>query len=109
MIAFIIFGTRGVTMNKDQGQFNCPRCGHCDYKHKRVRCFFTLYFIPLIPMHQLGEYVECQTCQGTYQVEILQYDPSAANQNFEALFMVCLLYTSPSPRDKRQSRMPSSA
>ena len=24
-------------------------------------------------------------------------------------FMVCLLYTSPSPRDKRQSRMPSSA
>ena len=26
-----------------------------------------------------------------------------------ALAMVCLLYTSPSPRDKRQSRMPSSA
>ena len=25
------------------------------------------------------------------------------------MFDVCLLYTSPSPRDKRQSRMPSSA
>ena len=25
------------------------------------------------------------------------------------LFYACLLYTSPSPRDKRQSRMPSSA
>ena len=25
------------------------------------------------------------------------------------LFVLCLLYTSPSPRDKRQSRMPSSA
>ena len=24
-------------------------------------------------------------------------------------FLICLLYTSPSPRDKRQSRMPSSA
>ena len=24
-------------------------------------------------------------------------------------YMACLLYTSPSPRDKRQSRMPSSA
>ena len=24
-------------------------------------------------------------------------------------FSICLLYTSPSPRDKRQSRMPSSA
>ena len=27
----------------------------------------------------------------------------------EALRDICLLYTSPSPRDKRQSRMPSSA
>ena len=27
----------------------------------------------------------------------------------EALEIACLLYTSPSPRDKRQSRMPSSA
>ena len=26
-----------------------------------------------------------------------------------AQFIICLLYTSPSPRDKRQSRMPSSA
>ena len=26
-----------------------------------------------------------------------------------SLFTICLLYTSPSPRDKRQSRMPSSA
>ena len=28
---------------------------------------------------------------------------------FEACHNTCLLYTSPSPRDKRQSRMPSSA
>ena len=27
----------------------------------------------------------------------------------EDMFIICLLYTSPSPRDKRQSRMPSSA
>ena len=25
------------------------------------------------------------------------------------IYKICLLYTSPSPRDKRQSRMPSSA
>ena len=29
--------------------------------------------------------------------------------NREGLIETCLLYTSPSPRDKRQSRMPSSA
>ena len=33
--------------------------------------------------------------------EVLGIEPSRAN--------CCLLYTSPSPRDKRQSRMPSSA
>ena len=31
------------------------------------------------------------------------------NHIIRALFEGCLLYTSPSPRDKRQSRMPSSA
>ena len=30
------------------------------------------------------------------------------NANADGVY-VCLLYTSPSPRDKRQSRMPSSA
>ena len=29
--------------------------------------------------------------------------------NITAVYTYCLLYTSPSPRDKRQSRMPSSA
>ena len=31
------------------------------------------------------------------------------NHSRRGLLMICLLYTSPSPRDKRQSRMPSSA
>ena len=36
------------------------------------------------------------------------YRPSPALQ-YPSMGSVCLLYTSPSPRDKRQSRMPSSA
>ena len=32
-----------------------------------------------------------------------------ASSKLKALSDACLLYTSPSPRDKRQSRMPSSA
>ena len=32
-----------------------------------------------------------------------------SNQLFSILFLICLLYTSPSPRDQRGSRMPSSA
>ena len=31
------------------------------------------------------------------------------NYNAKSMHDICLLYTSPSPRDKRQSRMPASA
>ena len=37
-----------------------------------------------------------------------KYEPDNAKQQW-MLIDDCLLYTSPSPRDKRQSRMPSSA
>ena len=35
--------------------------------------------------------------------------PKLASVAIESIANICLLYTSPSPRDKRQSRMPSSA
>ena len=35
--------------------------------------------------------------------------PASNETLFNAASLTCLLYTSPSPRDKRQSRMPSSA
>ncbi len=83
----IIFGTRGVTYTKQQGEFHCPQCnGPNPYRQKRVRRFFTLYFIPVIPMDLLGEYVECPTCRGTYNPGVLEWDPSAAASEFEAEF-----------------------
>ena len=40
----------------------------------------------------------------------IDFDFAAGRRGPQALRVkVCLLYTSPSPRDKRQSRMPSSA
>ena len=46
-------------------------------------------------------------------LENMNYDPAPASPNnddeWELQSNACLLYTSPSPRDKRQSRMPSSA
>ena len=44
------------------------------------------------------------------QEEIPDHAPQETNAFIDVhLLMLCLLYTSPSPRDKRQSRMPSSA
>lgn len=83
----IIFGTRGVTSTAETGRFFCPQCQHeTDYKHKRVRKFFTLYFIPLIPLNLEGEYIECTECDGTFKLGVLDMDPQADMAEFQAEF-----------------------
>ncbi len=68
----IIFGTRGRETNVGTGRFFCPACARqSTYSHHRVQRYFTLYFIPLIPMDVLGEYVECHSCSERFDAEIL--------------------------------------
>ena len=50
--------------------------------------------------YQLGQEVE------VYRNDLISLDDI---EKKSPEYIVCLLYTSPSPRDKRQSRMPSSA
>jgi hypothetical protein len=72
----IIFGTRTLQRNKGQGQFHCPRCSmQRGYRQISADRFFTLYFIPLIPLGSAGRYVECMSCGGTYGEEVLTYNP----------------------------------
>jgi hypothetical protein len=74
MVSLIIFGTRKVVSSKQQGMFWCPRCASSQpFDHKRTRRFFTLYFIPLIPLDTVAEYVECQACRYTFEPSVLQY------------------------------------
>ena len=83
----IIWGSRGITSSLAKGLFHCPKCDQQrSYDHKKVRRFFTLYFIPLIPLQDLGEYVECQTCKGTYKEDVLRYDPRAQEEAFRQAF-----------------------
>ena len=88
---FIIFGWRGVTMSAGSGVFFCPSCqSDRSYAHKKVRRFFTLYFIPVIPLDQVGEYVECSGCKGTYKPEVLEWDPRRQQRAFEAEFEIAV-------------------
>lgn len=77
----IIYGTRGLTSTAGSGVFHCPRCGpNKPYAHMQVKRWFTLYFIPCIPLGLAGEYVECRQCAGTFGVEALHYDPAAEHR-----------------------------
>lgn len=90
----IIWGTRGSNRVAGNGQFYCPRCdSEQQYKHIEVKKYFTVYFIPLIPMGKHGEFVECTACAGTFAPEILTYDPEVEKEKTTAVFRrLCVLF-----------------
>lgn len=70
---FIIWGWRAVKAVVASGLFFCPRCrSDGAYHHVHARRWFTLFFLPLIPLNDLGSYVECQRCKGTFDESVLR-------------------------------------
>ena len=81
----IIWGSRGITSTLEQAQFHCPQCSAMRTGNlKQVRSFFTLYFIPLVPLNVLGRYVECTSCAGSFAEEILSYDPEQEREELNS-------------------------
>jgi uncharacterized membrane protein YebE (DUF533 family) len=85
----LIWGTKGRTSAAGEGEFYCPECRtrHA-YTLQEVKRWFTFFFIPIFPMGQLGQYVECDTCKATYNERVLEMDPDRARAQFEAAFSV---------------------
>ena len=65
--------------------------------------------------HELNGCLNCGICTATCpSAHYYDYSPREIVQllwteNLEGIYDACLLYTSPSPRDRTRSRMPSSA
>ena len=78
MLGFIIFGTTTITMNRQTGAFFCPHClTSQQYQEKGLRRFFTLYFIPLIPLDLVETWVECEKCGESFNTQVLELDEAA--------------------------------
>jgi hypothetical protein len=68
----IIFGLRVFYRTIAQGTFHCRRCGgDRQYRHRAGRRWFTLFFIPVIPLNSVGEHVQCTTCRTKYVTDVL--------------------------------------
>jgi len=79
---FIVFGWRSRAHTIASGQFFCPReGGDRRYEHREARRWFTLFFIPLIPLDRLGDYVECTSCKSTYYTTVLDAPTGASIQD----------------------------
>jgi hypothetical protein len=85
----IIWGWRALTYVLGTGQFFCPRCGgDAPYRHLRRRRWFTFFFLPVIPLEELGTHIECSRCRATFTesvlgaptLEVLEYHHGLANR-----------------------------
>lgn len=83
----IIWGTTGRNSRVESGQFHCPRCGRDKpFDVVSVNRWFTIYFIPLIPMGEAGRFLECQNCSGTFDERVKHLDPEVEDAKFRASF-----------------------
>lgn len=74
---FFIFGLTTRRKAVDTGRFRCPNEGATrPYRRLRARRWFTLFFIPLIPLDRQGEWVQCQGCGATYGADVLERHPA---------------------------------
>ncbi|MCV2393121.1 zinc ribbon domain-containing protein [Actinotalea sp. M2MS4P-6] len=68
----IIWGWRAIRKVLGSGRFFCPQCGgDTDYKHLALRRWFTIFFIPIIPLKDLGTCVECSRCRTAFTERVL--------------------------------------
>ncbi len=82
----ILIGTMNWTSTRLRGLFRCPNCGSTqNFRLRASRPFLTLYFIPVLPIGGLEEFVQCSTCKDSFETDVL------------ALTMLPSNYTSLSP------------
>ncbi|HEX9031448.1 MAG TPA: zinc ribbon domain-containing protein [Streptosporangiaceae bacterium] len=77
----LIFGLRVYFRTIGQGTFHCQRCGgDRPYRHKSGRRWIHFFFIPVIPLDQVGEFVQCSQCGTRYPAEVLALPTMAQMQ-----------------------------
>lgn len=68
----LIWGWKARYTVLEEGVFFCPReGGDRPFHRKEARRWFTFFFIPVIPLNVLGEFIECQSCTSAYDPVVL--------------------------------------
>ncbi len=63
----IIFGTKYIGKTVGTGTFFCTRCNtERNYRLRENRKYFSLFFIPVLPLEKQADTVECNFCKTAY-------------------------------------------
>ena len=93
----LIIGTMDWASTRDSGGFFCPECGvDRSFRRRACRPFLTVYFIPVIPIGSLSEYIECESCRLQFADDVLEltaadYQQLLAKEEFEHIFGAMIL------------------
>jgi uncharacterized tellurite resistance protein B-like protein len=88
----VIIGIRPITRTTQRGTFRCPECDvRRPFTRQRVQRRFTVFFVAMLPLDELGEYIECEHCRGTFRTSVLDRDPGAPVSDFAAEFRPAVL------------------
>ncbi|QDT13802.1 DUF4190 domain-containing protein [Planctomycetes bacterium K23_9] len=83
----IIYGHRTRESKAGTGNFECPNCRtNQSYTRLELRSWFTLYFIPVIPLMRQGTQVQCGGCMSRYDAEILNVVPQQETVPQQSVF-----------------------
>lgn len=75
----LVWGWRSRSKTMGQGSFHCPHCGvDRTYDHRQARRWFTLFWIPIIPLKVLGTFVECTVCKKGFDERVLSMPTTAS-------------------------------
>ena len=78
----LIFGLTVRARPMEAGRFHCPNeGGDRTYTMLELRRWFTLFFIPLIPLKLLGDVVECDSCRRQFDRSTLRMPTSATMEH----------------------------
>jgi hypothetical protein len=77
---FFIVGIKTRTTSVSEGRFRCPNEGaDRPYSQLRARRWFTVFFIPLLPLGTQAEWVRCGGCGARYGPDVLARHPAAGH------------------------------
>jgi hypothetical protein len=75
----VVWGWRTRLKELRSGTFACPSC-RVDraYSFVEARRWFTFFWIPLIPLKRLGQFVKCSNCGSTFTEAVLELKTTAS-------------------------------
>jgi hypothetical protein len=80
-VLLIILGFQNFYRTLRKGVFYCRKCGgDRQYRQRAGRRFFTVFFVPIVPLNRTGAHVQCLTCKTRYVLDVLSLPTAAQMQ-----------------------------